>query len=260
MGIKNPSLSTRVTHNITFQTPREVVDGSILPTSKPASPNVSLTVQSGDFADIDVPFDYVNWMAYVYIGISNLSGSSHTAQVSAEVDGVEVDATSASISDSYAHTFMLQHPEAAVGEVIDFYAHDIDGALELESYGIVLVPIRFGIAPDKILRNMEVLNFATIPPFNGASGFSSSTIGGYYAFHMNGFQFVHSNNDSDRVHPAWFSKGGSIDWEGYYGGVTGYGDDISVKSTSLETIIPFYNANRIPTKISYDILNTRKGD
>jgi hypothetical protein len=260
MGIKNPSLSTRVTHNITFQTPREVAVGSVLPTSKPASPNVSVTVLSSDLADIDVPFDYTNWMAYAYIGIYNLSGASRTAQVSVEVDGVEVDAVSSTISNSYGHTFMFQHPEAVVGEVLDFYAYDTEGQLELTSYGISVVPIRFGLAPDKVLRNVDMLNLTIIPPFNGASGFTDSIIGGYYAFHMNGFQFAHSNVSSDRTHPAWFSKSGGIDWEGYYGGTVGYGNDIVVKSTSSETIIPFYNANRIPTKISYDILNTRKGD
>lgn len=260
MVLKHAGLSTGMVHTITQNISETLENGLSLPTSKPAEPNVSYTVASSHFADIEPAFYSVDWMLYNYIGLQNQSGASHTFNISVEINSVEeYSLSNESLEDSWCYTGTVKHKDIEIGDVVDFYIWDTSGNITLDASGIAVVPISFSIAGGKRLFDLKLEEFSPVPDFTGVTGYNGYKFGMYYELWMNGLDSYHSSSTGDRSYPVWYSDG-SKDWYGYYSGADGNGNRLHGVDTSLDNAIPVYYPNRMPHKISYSIILDNKGD
>ena len=119
MGTVTPLLTSRKILNITYQTPQETLLGTpeTLPTTEPATPQISYTVTSGDLPTFNMPLFKKIWVALLYGAGKAVTAA--TIYWRMKKNGASVATGSGSVAANTFYTWSCGFYDVAVGDVLE---------------------------------------------------------------------------------------------------------------------------------------------
>ena len=157
MGTVTPLLTSRKILNITYQTPQETLLGTpeTLPTTEPATPQISYTVASGDLPTFNIPLFKKIWVAYL-IGAGK-AVTAATIYYRMKKNGASVKTGSSTVAADTFYTWNCHFFDVAVGDVLEIalWSSVADSNWDYKAYHVVVSRI----IPDVKVRLLK--NFVT---------------------------------------------------------------------------------------------------
>jgi hypothetical protein len=228
--------------NITYQTPQETLLGTpeTLPTSEPATPQISYTVAQSDLPTFNMSPYQKKWVA-VLIGAGK-AVTAATIYYRMKKNGASVKTGSSSVSAGYFYTWQCFFYDVAVGDVLELalWSTVSDSNWDYKAYQIQVSRLILLNKPRLLLPcNFAALTLHPVLTL-GNPGSSSS---GLYIYHLDQyFTAITSATSFDVFYPK--------DTYGMFR--TYYGDYAYSNSSVLRTSTtyrPYYYNNYVPTQI-----------
>jgi hypothetical protein len=238
----NPIFTSLKTLNITYQTPQETLLGTpeTLPTSEPATPQISYTVASGDLPTFNLSPYQKKWVAIVFGAGKAVSAASIYYRM--KKNGATVNTGFYSVSAGNYYTLSCFFYDVAVGDVLELalWSTVSDSNWDYKAYQIQVSRLILLNKP----RLLSPCNFAALTTHPALTlGTPSSSNYSFYPYHC------------DITLPS-ISAATSYDWlyaKGTYGMFRiYYGDYTNSNSTTCRTSAtyrPYYYRNYVPTQI-----------
>jgi hypothetical protein len=238
----SPLFTSLKTLNITYQTPQETLLGTpeTLPTSEPATPQISYTVASGDLPTFNLTPYQKKWVAIV-IGAGK-AVTAATIYWRMKKNGASVNTGSSSVSAGYYYTRQCFFYDVAVGDVLELalWSSVSDSNWDYKAYQIQVSRVILLNKP----RLLSPCNFAALTTQPALTlGSPSFTNYNLYPFHCDN---ALPNINAAISYQFLYPKDTCGMFEPYYGDA--YSSNSSTVRTST-TYRPYYYRNYVPTQI-----------
>ncbi len=155
-------MSARKVFDFTYQTPQETLLGTpqTLPTSEPATPQVSYTVASGDLPSVSIPLAGNKWIGMV-IGAGQFV-TAGTLSWRMKKNGASVNTGTLSVSANYYYTVQAWFYDVSVGDVLEIalWSSVADSKYDYKAYQIHITRITFYNKP---LSNLKIDSIVAQP-------------------------------------------------------------------------------------------------
>jgi hypothetical protein len=228
--------------NITYQTPQETLLGTpeTLPTSEPATPQISYTVASGDLPTFNLSPYQKKWVAIV-IGAGK-AVTAATIYWRMKKNGASVNTGSSSVSANTFYTRQCFFYDVAVGDVLELalWSSVSDSNWDYKAYQIQVSRLILLNKP-RLLSPCNFAALATHPALT--SGNPSLTISAFYPYHCDAIlPGISAATSYDFLYPKNTYGMFNINYGDYY-----YANSSVVRTST--TYRPYYYRNYVPTQI-----------
>jgi hypothetical protein len=238
----NPIFTSLKTLNITYQTPQETLLGSpeTLPTSEPATPQISYTVAQSDLPTLNMSPYQKKWVAVLIGAGKAVTAASISYRM--KKNGASVASGAGSVSAGYYYTRHCFFYDVAVGDVLELalWSNQTDSNWDYKAYQIQVSRLILLNKP-RLLAPCNFAALATHPVLT--LGNPSSTTGSLYTYHIDQYFMTISGATSlDTIYP-----------KNTYGMFRIYYGDYAYSNSSIvrtdAAYRPYYYRNYVPTQI-----------
>lgn len=150
---------TQKTFAITIAAPRETLDGSptVLPTTEPATSQISFTVQTSDLPTITPSPNSMKYVAILYGAGKNTDAASQTVSYRILKNGVSVATGSitATPTNNFYTVSCYQFYDVVVGDVLELRLWATSANVNYDYYAIAVLPTRVSFG--KAYLNKDVV-------------------------------------------------------------------------------------------------------
>lgn len=182
MGHLRDILGGRKVVSVTMQTPQETLGSAVyLPTSEPATPQVSYTVASGDLPAFNVAPDSKKWMAYMIAAGSAVTAA--TLYWRMKKNGSSVANGSQAVTAAYYYTQHSYFYDVAVGDVLEIALWSSVTNTKYDYKAYQIQPTR--VLPKNgapILSPFNITTLTAYPTLTSGNPAVFSTVG-FYVYH-----------------------------------------------------------------------------
>jgi hypothetical protein len=239
----SPLFTSLKTLNITYQTPQETLLGTpeTLPTSEPATPQISYTVAQSDLPTFNMSPYQKKWVAIV-IGAGK-AVTAATIYYRMKKNGASVATGSSSVSANYYYTRECFFYDVAVGDVLELalWSNQTDSNWDYKAYQIQVSRLILLDKP-RLLSPCNFAALATQPVLT--LGNPSSTTNYLYIYHIDQYLIgINSATSLDVIYP----KNTYGMFREYYGDYAYFNSSIARTDTAYR---PYYYCNYVPTRIT----------
>lgn len=253
MLCKNNKVGSLVTVTITDGTTYSYIYSTpeTMPTSKPASPQLSFTVSESNVPTFSTQIKSCEYLEAAIIWGYNTSGASQTISFEAVLNGVsKYTGTFTGTNNNYWTLLaMFEISSDVVGDVLEFYVWDASGLTTLYGKGAYVTVTHPQYEQNKQLYNVSLENATTTLLQNVPNATASGE--NYYLFDsvrlQNYYQAVNVSKEVAYSDPYTWSQyyidpaGGAGEYNKVYGRVSSSGR-------------PFYRCPRFPHKTTYRVM------
>lgn len=236
------------TFNITLANPRETLNGTptALPTTEPATSQISFTIQSSDLPTISPAPISLKYAALLYASGKNTDAASQTVNWRVLKNSVSVatgSQTGVASNQFWTHSY-FQFFDVAVGDVLEIRLWSTSANVNYDYYAIALQPTRINLGKSYINKDVSYTNLVNHPALAlGTPNVQSTAFTGVNACSI-------ANQPTNVSGSATF---GALSWTSpYFAGRINNADQVtSVTTLTHATNHPQYQRNSIPSAISF---------
>lgn len=234
-------------YSLTFATPRETLLGSpvSLPSTNPGTPQITMTIASGDLPTISPTPISMTYCAVLYMAGKNTDAASQSISYQVYKNGVAISGATGSASVATNTYWTHEHfrfNNISVGDVVGVSVWCASANVNYDYYALVVYPTRPILGKSYINKDVNFGSFISPALSSGNPSVSLSQT-----------PVIYPTTSSSNIQINGNTTFGALSWNSTYNAyVTNYGDNnvTSITETNA-TYRPFYRRNSLPSTITF---------